>query len=640
MPLGRVHLVPGVVSRLRLVFLTVSAVLVGAALLGYLQINKLNQTSDELTLTSLPVFTGAQEIQRNLTQVVLSLRVLERAETIVDMIPHKRALSRKLEVLEAQVDQFADHKHAPEAAHKMSGALSRIKVRTARIIDLKHQVLLLERDIDTVETLLREHQLATRKILEDLAYDVSVQRKPDIDADMPGKDYSRSLRQANAITELTLGVDAFVERALLLRGLSGGQELSRNKKKMQYEARGLSTLISHLTAGPFRLALAQEMLAIRDNVFDDKGVVGLVGELQKLQMEFHSESVIGNEAIESLSQSAENLVGLAGMLVDQATTDLERTANGVIILLMLASLSALAVFLFANVRIVERQINQRMSKLTRAISAIAENKSDHEIGVSGEDELGAMARALEMFKTTNEELKRSNSELEKFAYVAAHDLRSPLRAIHDLAEWTVEDEENILSDASRENMDLLISRVDRLKLLLSDLLRYALVGQETEDLTRLSLPQVVTATRDLLDPHGRFSINYSGTAQDIVTYATPLRQILLNMISNGIKHHDRDSGVIKISGDIHDGRLYLSVEDDGPGIEQCYHDRIFGLFQTLRPRDEVEGSGLGLAIIRKLVEHYGGSIRLISDPTVSRGTRFEFDLPVNPDMPDCQSIAA
>ena len=78
---------------------------------------------------------------------------------------------------------------------------------------------------------------------------------------------------------------------------------------------------------------------------------------------------------------------------------------------------------------------------------------------------------------------------------------------------------------------------------------------------------------------------------------------------------------------VHDSRIHIKVSDDGPGIPASYHSRVFGLFETLRPRDEVEGSGLGLSIILKGLERYEGTIKLDSNPDKRRGSSFQFDLP-------------
>ncbi len=319
--------------------------------------------------------------------------------------------------------------------------------------------------------------------------------------------------------------------------------------------------------------------------------------------------------------------GIAVVVFDEASS------------LLFVGLALVLVLGLANTFVVERKIRQHMSHLTRALSITSIGESDYNKEAIGQDALEGIAITLEAFKSNAEELKRSNTELENFAYVAAHDLRSPLRAIQDLAEWTIEDEDNVLSDESRENLDLLQNRVDRLNRLLSDLLAYSRTGKEKQNLAQVTLPQVIQEARELLDPGSKFEVAYSGVTESVITYATPFRQVLLNLISNCIKHHDNSSGTINIEGVLSNGRIHVSVEDDGPGIERQYHDRIFGLFQTLRPKDEVEGSGLGLAIIRKHIDHYGGIIQLTSDPKNGHGTKFEIDFPVNSEAVRNQQLA-
>jgi signal transduction histidine kinase len=105
----------------------------------------------------------------------------------------------------------------------------------------------------------------------------------------------------------------------------------------------------------------------------------------------------------------------------------------------------------------------------------------------------------------------------------------------------------------------------------------------------------------------------------------PLQQILMNLIGNAIKHHHRKTGKIAVTVE-DDGDFYaFAVKDDGPGIGAQFHDQIFEMFRTLRPRDQVEGSGMGLAMVRKHIEMGGGTLRLESSP--GRGSTFRFTWP-------------
>jgi len=103
--------------------------------------------------------------------------------------------------------------------------------------------------------------------------------------------------------------------------------------------------------------------------------------------------------------------------------------------------------------------------------------------------------------------------------------------------------------------------------------------------------------------------------------------VLRNLFANVIKHHDRAIGKITFDWRLVDANYYeFSVTDDGPGIPLEYHERVFVMFQTLRPRDEVEGSGMGLALVKKIVENYGGTVNIVSDGV--RGCSIRFTWPI------------
>lgn len=340
----------------------------------------------------------------------------------------------------------------------------------------------------------------------------------------------------------------------------------------------------------------------------------------------------------SLKKTAKRINQRAKVKLEVDTAQVEAEANGFFILFSLSSIAGMFVIAFLASRLVEHRINRRVSRLTHLVLEIAEGRLDQDIDLSGKDEIGRMARALEVFKENAIELRRSNNELEKFAYVAAHDLRSPLRAVQDLASWTIEDPGNQLSDDSREYLHLLMARVRRLAKLLADLLEYSRIGQEAASLSPTALDETARSLVEMVDVDGQFTLEYSGTTDTITTYQTPLKQVLLNLISNAIMHHDRKQGTLKVRGTRVNGRIRLSIEDDGPGIPKAYHDKIFDLFQTLKSRDVVEGSGLGLSIVSKLITHYGGHLELISDPDVARGTTFVFDFPDAGIVPEAGTV--
>jgi signal transduction histidine kinase len=238
----------------------------------------------------------------------------------------------------------------------------------------------------------------------------------------------------------------------------------------------------------------------------------------------------------------------------------------------------------------------------------------------------------ELHKRTSEikerttQLETANKELEEFAFVASHDLKAPLRVIDNAAQWLEEDLQPHFTDETRESMNLLRQRVGRMDKLLDDLLEYARIGRKTD--ARYAEIVAGDALMDnvvgLLSIKG-FSVRISRDFAAIRVPRMPLQQILLNLIGNAIKHHDQKKGCIDVTVEESGAHYTFTVSDDGPGIAPQFHDQIFKMFQTLRPRDRVEGSGMGLAMVRKHVEVFGGALQLES--AEGQGSTFRLTWP-------------
>ena len=228
------------------------------------------------------------------------------------------------------------------------------------------------------------------------------------------------------------------------------------------------------------------------------------------------------------------------------------------------------------------------------------------------DELGRLARALEI----------SNRELDSFAYAASHDLRAPLRGIANLAHWIEEDlASQGMREETREMLQLMRTRMHRMESLIEGLLEYSRAGRTRQRPENVDSARLVAEIVDLLAPPEGVAIS----APDVPTFRTerlPLQQVLQNLISNAIKHAHRDDPRITITardaGDFYE----FAVSDNGAGIEPRYHDRIWGIFQTLEARDKVEGTGIGLALVKKVVESQGGRAWVESEP--GQGATFKF----------------
>ncbi len=223
------------------------------------------------------------------------------------------------------------------------------------------------------------------------------------------------------------------------------------------------------------------------------------------------------------------------------------------------------------------------------------------------------------------ELERSNRELDDFAYVTSHDLKSPLRDVRNLVSWIVEDVGDSLPPASAQHLQLVNDRVQRMEQLLDDLLEYSRVGRMVDEARPFTLREVFDNVLALQPPPANFEVSLEGDDVTLCTPRMPFEKVLRNLIGNALKHHDRAEGRVVVSAAPAGDRVEVRVRDDGPGIKPEFHERVFRMFQTLRPRDQVEGSGVGLAIVKKTVEVFGGKARVESE---GRGTAVVFTWPV------------
>ena len=220
----------------------------------------------------------------------------------------------------------------------------------------------------------------------------------------------------------------------------------------------------------------------------------------------------------------------------------------------------------------------------------------------------------ECIEATNRALEDANRELEEFAYVVSHDLKAPLRAIENLSLWIEEDLADHLQGETRQNMELLRDRVGRMSRMIGDLLEYSRAGRlravpEEVD-SRALLEEIV----DLIHPPEGFVVVLAEDLPRFTTARIPFQQVLRNLVVNAVKHHDRDDGRIAVRVEEQGPFYRFTVEDDGPGIDPEYHEKVFDKFMRLASSDDVEGSGMGLALIRKIVNGAGGTVGLESEP--------------------------
>jgi signal transduction histidine kinase len=244
-----------------------------------------------------------------------------------------------------------------------------------------------------------------------------------------------------------------------------------------------------------------------------------------------------------------------------------------------------------------------------------------------QDEIGKLAQVLEVFKNNAQKMKQSNEELERFAFIAAHDLKSPLRAIENISSWLEEDVGEIIPAASKKHLQELRNRVRLMDKMLDDTLEYARIETKIEAQSNMvvSGQSLVEEIIELLDLPPNFNVKIGNDLAHLSLKKLPLQQVLFNLVNNAIKHHDKPAGLIEVDAQENNTEYIFHVRDDGPGIEPQYHHKIFEMFQTLQSREKSKGRGMGLAMVRKIVSAAGGVINVKS--TLGQGAEFQFTWP-------------
>jgi signal transduction histidine kinase len=233
------------------------------------------------------------------------------------------------------------------------------------------------------------------------------------------------------------------------------------------------------------------------------------------------------------------------------------------------------------------------------------------------DELSRLTYALE----------RSNRDLDQFAYVASHDLKAPLRGLANLSQWIEEDLGDRLTSESRQHLDLMKGRVHRMEALIDGILMYSRAGRVRGAVETIDTGKLVREVIELLSPPDGVVVDVQPEMPVVESERVPLQQVFMNLIGNAIKYSRPVREDVRVEVRWQHGREgpQFSIRDNGPGIASQYHERIWGIFQTLQARDKVEGTGIGLSVVKKIIESRGGHVWLQSAP--GEGSTFHFTWP-------------
>ncbi len=212
------------------------------------------------------------------------------------------------------------------------------------------------------------------------------------------------------------------------------------------------------------------------------------------------------------------------------------------------------------------------------------------------------------------ELALANEELKRFSSVLSHDLRAPIRGMATLASFVQEDDGEALSETSQEHLSMLRHRGQLALRMVDGLLDLARIGSASEDVEEVHLAILATEAFELASPPQGFSLQIEDQVGPLRTSRAALFQVVFNLMTNSIRHHDQESGVIRIESRRVGTHAEIRVIDDGPGIPAEYRAEVFTLFRQLNKKEAGDGVGLGLSLVKKRIEAQGGNIQLQDAP--------------------------
>jgi PAS domain S-box-containing protein len=226
-----------------------------------------------------------------------------------------------------------------------------------------------------------------------------------------------------------------------------------------------------------------------------------------------------------------------------------------------------------------------------------------------------------------DKLSKANADLDKFAMVVSHDLKSPLTNISLISELLLETYQEQLDESGVTYLNFLNDASKKLSDFIADVLSfYKGTNISNQNIKEFDLVEVINSIIALLNVHQKYQINFPQGKIIIKTNKNVLEQILINLITNAIKYNDKEQVIIDILYKEDSEYYYFSIKDNGRGIEKKNFDKIFQLFSTLnlKDKDGNQGHGVGLSTVKKLVESQQGEITLESE--LHKGTTFNFTL--------------
>jgi signal transduction histidine kinase len=225
-------------------------------------------------------------------------------------------------------------------------------------------------------------------------------------------------------------------------------------------------------------------------------------------------------------------------------------------------------------------------------------------------------------REVNERLQNANNQLEEYVYIVSHDLKAPLRGLSSLAQFIEDEIGETITTEVQELLEMMKARTDRMQQMIDGILHYSRMSNVNSLKEAVDVKQLIINIIDLISLPSNVRIEFPDQLPVLDTEKIKFHEVLQNLILNAIKHNDKPDVQITIAYKEFPDHFEFSVADNGKGIKPEHREKVFGLFQTLLPKEKSEGTGLGLTIVKKIVEQQDGKVMLDSD--FGKGSTFRF----------------
>lgn len=225
-------------------------------------------------------------------------------------------------------------------------------------------------------------------------------------------------------------------------------------------------------------------------------------------------------------------------------------------------------------------------------------------------------------KESNQKLKEINKQLDEFVYIVSHDLKAPLRGLASISSFLEDELGADLKPEVAELLGLIKKRTAWMQNLISSILHYSRMSNSCAVKEDVSIKELVNNIIELVDPPETFKFEVADNLPIVFAEKIKIHEVFQNLISNAIKYNNKEEGVIRIGFYEYPDHYDFFVQDNGQGIKPEHFERIFGIFQTLSPKESTDSTGIGLTIVKKIVEQQSGKVTLSSE--YGEGTKFTF----------------